>query len=90
MTFKVGTIAIVYGLIHDLELNGKCVTLLKLLPPNTHEYICPIIGEIIDFPPDNEFWWVCDDDNYYRPRNLLPIGDKDHDLIKNKEKENEH
>lgn len=87
---KVGTIAMVYGLIVDVEDNGKCVTLLKLLPPNTSEYLCPITGQRYKFPPSSEYWWLCDNEQYYRSRNLLPIGDKDNDLVTNKEKDNEH
>lgn len=92
---KVGTIAMVYGLVVDFSKNGSCVTLVQLLPPYSGDsvigqYVCPVTGNVEEYLKDSEYWWLCDDGYMYLPKNLLPIGDKDNDLVKDKEKENEH
>ena len=92
---KVGTIAMVYGLVMDLSHNGSCVTLVQLIPPYSEgsrigQYICPVTGQLEEYLKDSNYWWLCDDGYLYLPKNLLPIGDKDTDLVKNKEKEHEH
>ena len=90
---KEGTLAMVYGLTVDVEQNGKCVTLVKLIPPNNDSYFCPLTNTWEEFPPDHRYWWLCDDCddlNYCQPKNLLPIGDKELDLVKDKEKETEN
>lgn len=92
---KVGTIALVHGLIYDRSSNGKCVTLLKCIPPASNgndilKFICPVSGSVEEFLMDYNYWWLCDDGFFYLPKNLLPIGDKDKELVKDKENDFEH
>lgn len=94
---KVGTIAMVYGLVKNVTNNGKCVTLLEIQNPSSGSVRINLNGDMIelnqymkDYLSSSEYWWFCDDGCMYMPKNLLPIGDKDNDLVKNKEKENEH
>lgn len=92
---KVGTIAMVYGLVKNVDDNGKCVTLLEI--QDTSSGSVRVGGTIIelneymkDYISSSQYWWFCDDGCFYMPKNLLPIGDKDNDLVKDKEKEHEH
>jgi hypothetical protein len=88
--FKVGTIAMVYGLVIDTADNGKCVTLVAQIDKNTGVFINPFDGKSYLVIPDIELSWLCDDGCVYRQTNLLPIGDKKPDLVKDKEKEYGH
>jgi len=94
---KVGTIAMVYGLLKNVQNNGKCVTLVEIQDPSTGSVRVGLESLMLDlnedmknYLSDSKYWWLCDDGCLYMPKNLLPIGDKDTDLVKNKEKENEH
>lgn len=74
---KIGTLALVHGLIRDVEYNGKCVELIEpVTDPNDWFFLDA---------------WNCsvsDNENAYFPsRNLLPIGDKDPNLEYYKEKD---
>lgn len=94
---KVGTIALVYGLLQNVSSNGKCVTLIELQNPSSglvrvglQNIMLEITEDMQKRLSDSKYWWLCDDGCLYMPKNLLPIGDKDNDLVKNKEKDHEH
>ena len=87
---KVGTIAMIYGLIKDVELNGKCVTLLIPIPAGSAIFEHPSNGKFYILDIDGSNKWFCDDGNVYLERNLLPIGSTDNEHVKEKEKEKEN
>lgn len=74
---KAGGLALVYGLTRDIERNGRCVTLIEIVPDMEAAMASAKNG----LPP--AIWWrvaglIPDGLSRVRAKNLLPIDGDDH------------
>lgn len=92
-----GVIALVVGLVEDTELNGISVELYEFDPGGTEIFYDPIDDCYYRWHEDDmseHGYWGCivpslNEYLWFEPKNLLPLGKKNPEIEKDKEKENE-
>lgn len=92
-----GVIALIVGLIEDVELNGLSVELYELVSSDAEIYYDPI-EDCLYYFSDEDFVsyesWGCiipsrNEYLFFHPKNLLPIGKKESQKDKEKELDKE-